>query len=95
MRNHPTIALTFSAEDHQTTLQLTGTVSEVTAPDQGAQAFQVISTIRHKTQDFRLPISRFEAGPYVILKVTVERAALTEYESTNRIDGTSKIEYTA
>ena len=93
MKNHPRVSLTFTAEDHQQTLQVHGNAAEVTVPDEGARAFQVIGAIRHQTTDFRLPISRFEAGPYVVFKIDVSYARLTNYEGSNRVDGISKVEY--
>lgn len=87
------IALTFSGEDHQTTLQITGRATEVTVPNEGAAAFQVLGSIRHDSEDFRLPISKIEAGPYIVFMVKVSHAVLTEYEHANRIDGTIKVEY--
>lgn len=93
IRENPAVSLTFSGEDHQTTLQITGHAVEVTVPNEGAAAFQILGSIRHGSEDFRLPISKFEAGPYIVFKVEVARALLTEYEHANRIDGTVKIEF--
>jgi len=90
---NPHVALTFSGEDHQTTLQVSGTASEVTVPDEGATAFQVLGSLRHGSEDFRLPISKIEAGPYIVYKVAVTHAVLVEYEQGNRIDGYAKVEY--
>lgn len=91
--SNPKVALTFSGEDHQTTLQLTGIASEVTVPDEGAVAFQVLGSIRHDSEDFRLPISKIEAGPYIVYRVDVNNALLTEYEHGNRVDGIVTIKY--
>lgn len=91
--NKPNIALTFSGEDHQTTPQLSGIASEVTVPDEGAKAFQVLGSIRHNSEDFRLPISKIEAGPYIVYRVDVSQALLTEYEHGNRVDGIVTVEY--
>lgn len=90
---NPKVALTFSGEDHQTTLQLSGIASEVTVPDEGATAFQVLGSIRHNSEDFRLPISKIEAGPYIVYRVDVDSALLTEYEHSNRIDGIVTVTY--
>lgn len=93
--NNPAIALTFSGEDHQTTLQLDGIASEVTIPNEGAEAFQVLGSIVHNSEDFRLPISKIEAGPYTVYRVEVTRAVLTEYERGNRIDGIVTVTYSS
>tara|TARA_B100001105_G_scaffold254255_1_gene249624 strand:+ start:958 stop:1422 length:465 start_codon:yes stop_codon:yes gene_type:complete len=90
---NPKVSLTFSGEDHQTTLQLTGTATEVSMPDRSAAAFQVLGGIRHQSHDFRLPISKIEAGPYIVYEVVVDHAVLTEYEHSNRIDGIVRAEY--
>jgi nitroimidazol reductase NimA-like FMN-containing flavoprotein (pyridoxamine 5'-phosphate oxidase superfamily) len=90
---NPHVALTFSGEDHQTTLQVSGIASEVTVPNEGATAFQVLGSVRHNAEDFRLPISKIEAGPYIVYKVNVTHALLSEYEHGNRIDGYAKVEY--
>lgn len=91
--NNPNIALTFSGEDHQTTLQLSGTAAEVTLQDEGALAFQVLGSLFHKSEDFRLPISKIEAGPYIVYRVEVKEALLSEYENGNRIDGIVTVKY--
>lgn len=91
--SNPKVALTFSGEDHQTTLQLSGIASEVTVPDEGATAFQVLGSIRHNSEDFRLPISKIEAGPYIVYRVDVNQALLTEYEHGNRVDGIVTVKY--
>jgi len=90
---NPKVSMTFSGEDHQTTLQLTGTATEVSMPDKSAAAFQVLGGIRHQSNDFRLPISKIEAGPYIVYEVIVDHALLTEYEHSNRIDGVVRAEY--
>jgi uncharacterized pyridoxamine 5'-phosphate oxidase family protein len=90
---HPTVALTFSGEDHQTTLQLSGEAVEVTTPVEGDAAFQVLASIGHESEDFRLPISKIEAGTYATFRVNVSYAVLTQYEQANRVDGVVKIEY--
>lgn len=95
IRGNPNVALTFSGEEHQTTLQISGKALEVTVPDENALAFQVIGSLRHESKDFRLPISRFEAGPYIVFKVQVENALLTDYEHSSRSDGTVRVEYHA
>lgn len=91
---NPSVSLTFSGEDHQTTLQVSGQASQITVPDEGSLAFQILGAIRHNSEDFRLPISKLEAGPYVVFKVTVIHALLTQYEHANRIDGVVTVEYT-
>lgn len=91
--NNPKVALTFSGEDHQTTLQLSGTAYEVTLPDEGALAFQVLGSVSHNSEDFRLPISKIEAGPYIVYQVDVKEAVLSEYEHGNRVDGIVTVKY--
>lgn len=91
--NNPKVSMTFSGEDHQTTLQLTGTASEVKVPDEGAVAFQVLGSVRHNSEDFRLPISKIEAGPYIVYRVDVSEALLTEYEHGSRVDGIVTVKY--
>ena len=91
--SNPKIAMTFSGEDHQTTLQLSGIASEVTIQDEGAVAFQVLGSIRHGSEDFRLPISKIEAGPYIVYRVDVSEALLTEYERGDRVDGIVTVKY--
>lgn len=93
IRENSAVALTMSSEDHQTTLQINGHAAEITMPDEGTIAFQVLGSIRHQSEDFRLPITKIEAGSYVIFKVEIVHATLTQYEETNRISGTAKIEY--
>ena len=95
IQNNPSIALTFSGEEHQTTLQISGTAVEVTVPDESASAFQVLGSLRHESRDFRLPISKIDAGPYIVFRVRVEDAILTEYEHSNQLDGIVRVEYHA
>jgi len=91
---HPDVALTFAGEDHQTTLQLSGQAVELSTAEEGSTAFQALDSIRHHHQDFRLPISKLQAGPYIVYKIIVSHALLTQYESPNHAEGVNKIEYT-
>ena len=94
IEKHPNVALTFSGEDRQSTLQLSGTALRVTAHDENDRAFKVIASLKHDSQDFRLPIAKLDAGPYIVFRVDVAWARLTEYEHTNQIDGVVRVEYT-
>lgn len=90
---NPAVALTFSGEGHQSTLQMSGRAARVQVPDEHAAAFQILGSLRHESKDFRLPITKFEAGPYVVFKVDVEYALLSEYENADQLDGTVRVEY--
>lgn len=89
----PIVALTFSGEDHQTTLQLSGVAHEISEQADGAPAFQILGSIKHASEDFRLPITKISAGNYIIYKIITERATLTEYERSSRMNGVAKVEY--
>ena len=90
---NPNVALTFTGEDHQTTLQLSGQAIELSTAEEGSTAFHALDSIRHHHQDFRLPISKLQAGPYIVYKVIVSHALLTQYESPGHAEGVNKIEY--
>lgn len=89
----PVVALTFSGEDHQTTLQLSGVAHEISGQADGAPAFEILSSIKHASEDFRLPITKINAGNYIVYKIITEHAILTEYEHSSRINGVAKVEY--
>lgn len=91
--NQSAVALTFSGEDHQTTLQLSGTAREVISQTEGTPAFQVLASIKHASRDFRLPIAKLDSGHYIVYKVTTDHALLTEYELSSQLDGRATIEF--
>lgn len=94
IRLHPVVALTLSGEDHQSTLQLTGTAYEINDQASGTLAFEVLSSIKHASDDFRLPITKIGTGQYVVYKIITADAVLTHYELSSRLGGLAKIKYT-
>ncbi len=89
----PFVALTASAEDRQTTLQVHGHAIEVTDPEEGNAVFKVLHDIHRHSRDFRLPISKLNAGTYVVFRIAVDDATLTEYEATDQLHGRSTVHY--
>ena len=89
----PFVAITASGEDDQTTLQIHGQAIEVTDPEEGNAVFEVLHSVRHNSHDFRLPISKLNAGTYAVFRVMVDDAVLTEYEATNQINGRATVSY--
>lgn len=94
IRSNPAVALTFASEEHQTTLQITGTATAVKAHDENATAFRVLAALKHEGEDYRLPLTKLTAGPYIVFKVNIERAVLTEYEHRDQLEGVIRTEYT-
>jgi predicted pyridoxine 5'-phosphate oxidase superfamily flavin-nucleotide-binding protein len=93
IKARPVVALTLSGEDHQSTLQLSGTAHEINDQANGAPAFEVLGNIKRHSEDFRLPITKIGAGQYIVYKIVAEHAVLTQYDISTRIGGLARIEF--
>lgn len=93
IRGNSSVALTFSDEMHQSTLQVSGTAKAVEDHAENDEAFRVLASIKHESEEYRLPLSKLTAGPYIVFKVAVEKAVLTEFAKGSQLGGVIRTEY--
>lgn len=91
--NDDMVALTFGDEAEQATLQLSGSVAEVYEPKEGDAAIELLDNLKHHSKDSRKPISKLNAGSYIIFRVTPDWAHLTVYGGGSMAGGVQIYDY--
>lgn len=92
--NNPSVAFTSHLESGLTTLQMIGDAAPINpAEDDNQKIYALFEGIREKIVNYSLPISKLNAGEYVIFKVNVDHALLTEYKQEDITEGLSRKEY--
>lgn len=92
--NDDMVALTFGDEIEQATLQLSGSVAEMYDAKEGAHAVQLLDSLKHKSPEARKPISKLNAGSYIIFRITPDWALLRMYAGGSMAQGVQTYEYT-
>lgn len=77
--NDDMVALTFGDEAEQAALQISGSVAEVYDPAEGDAAMEMLENLKHTSKDVRHPISKVNAGSYIIFRVTPDWAHMVVY----------------
>lgn len=91
--NDDMVALTFGDEAAQATLQLSGSVAEVYDPAEGDAAMQLLDNLKHHTDDARQPLSKLNAGSYIIFRITPDWAHMTVYGGGSLAGGVQTYDY--
>jgi hypothetical protein len=91
--NDDMVALTFGDEAEQATLQLSGSVAEVYDPIAGAGAMDLLENIKHHSKDVRPPLSKLNAGNYLIFRVTPDWAHMVVYGGGSMAEGVQTYDY--
>lgn len=89
------VALTFSDEQTQSTLQLTGGAVEIANAIEGNLALDTLRSLQHDYTDFRQPLSKLNAGNYILYKIVPTHAYLTIFGKSSLIDGLVRYDYRA
>ena len=92
--NDDMVAMTFSDEAAQATLQLSGGAAEVYDSDEGDAALELLENLKHHSDDARPPISKLNAGNYLIFRITPDWARLRIYGGGTMVEGVQTYEYT-
>ncbi len=77
--NDDLVALTFGDEVAPATLQLSGSVAEVYEPKEMQRAIEILDSRQHKSAEARTPLSKLNAGSYLVFRITTDWAHLTNY----------------
>lgn len=91
--NDDMVALTFGDEAEQATLQLSGSVAEVYDPAEGAAAMELLDSLQHHSKDARPPITKLNAGSYIIFRITPDWAHMTIYGGGTMTTGVQTYDY--
>lgn len=91
--NDDMVALTFGDEAEQAMLQLSGSVAEVYDSKEGAAAMELLENLKHHSKDARHPISKINAGSYIIFRVTPDWAHMVVYDGGSMIAGVQTYDY--
>lgn len=92
--NNPSVAFTCHNENNLETLQMIGEAAPIDpAVDDNGKIYHLFESIREKIVNYSLPISKIDAGEYVIFKVSVDHALLTQYKLEDVTEGVTRLEY--
>lgn len=92
--NNPSVSFTLHNESGLTTLQMIGDAVPIDpAVDDNQKIYDLFEGVRDKILNYSLPISKLSAGDYVMFKVNVDHALLTEYKQEDITEGLSRKEY--
>ncbi|MDB5168614.1 MAG: hypothetical protein JWO55_872 [Candidatus Saccharibacteria bacterium] len=91
--NDDMVALTFGDEAEQATLQLSGSVAEVYDPVEGAGAMDLLENLKHHSKDVRPPLSKLNAGSYLMFRVTPDWAHMVVYGGGSMVEGVQTYDY--
>ena len=85
IKTNPLVALTVFEAANQATLAINGTAEEVDDPERLNSALEIMTGNAKKSSDTEvLPISRLDAGNYVLYKITPTKTSLTQYKYTDQ-----------
>lgn len=93
MLSNPYVFVTLSDESDLSTLQASGKAEPIDPALDSQVTFNLMRGLRIKINEEKIPISKLNAGGYVIYKVQVNRATLTNYEAKDVTQGVTKLEY--
>ena len=91
--SNPYVFLTFSDEPELSTLQISGTARLLDPKTDGQASYELLRGLRQKVNEVKLPVAKLNAGGYVIFKIEIERATLTNYHQKDITQGVTKLEY--
>jgi len=93
MSSNPYIFITFSDETDLSTLQISGKVNTIDPQSDSQTTYNLMRGLRVKINEEKIPVSKLNAGEYVIFKVDVDKATLTNYQQKDITQGVTKLEY--
>lgn len=91
--NDDMVALTFSDEADQATLQLSGSVAEVYDQNESRAAMALLEGLQHHSKDVYQPLTKLNAGSYIIFRVTPDWAHMTVYGGGSMAKGVQTYDY--
>ncbi|MET0980085.1 MAG: pyridoxamine 5'-phosphate oxidase family protein [Candidatus Saccharimonadales bacterium] len=91
--NDDLVALTFGDEVEQATLQLSGSAAEVYDGKEVRAAIEILDSLKHKSTEARKPISKLNAGSYIIFRVIPDWAHLAMYAGGGMAGGVETYDY--
>lgn len=90
---NPYVSIAMHDENDLTTLQMQGAAYPIVPATDSKKAYELFISIRAKIAEYRLPISKIDAGEYEIFKAPVDHAVLSRYMEEDVTEGISKVEY--
>lgn len=95
IQENENVSVVFVNEAIQMTIQAQGKASLVASNQEANEAAEAFNTITRKTDDWKLPIAKIEAGGYELYKVEVAYARLTGFGDHREGEKPAIIEYHA
>lgn len=95
MSSNPYVFVTFSDEKDLSTLQLSGKAEPIDPKTDSQVTYNLLKGLRIKINEEKIPIAKLNAGDYVIYKIDVSRATLTNYHAKDVTQGVTRLEYLA
>lgn len=87
------VAVVFANEAIQTTIQAQGEAEIVSDLQEATAAAEAFNATTRKTDDWKLPIEKMNAGGYELYKITVKYARLTGFGDHREGESLEIIEY--
>lgn len=95
IQENPKVSVVFTDEANQMTIQVHGRASLVNDNQEANAAADAFNTIVRKTDDWKLPIAKMDAGKYELYKIEVRYARMTGFGDHRKGEKPEVIEYTA
>lgn len=90
---NPRVSVTFTDEASQVVLQITGVAEALKNSEERDTAVQALSDIKHLTTDWLPPLPKIDAGYYVVYKVVVRYARISDFSNRQLGEGAVVYEY--
>lgn len=94
LMNNPSVSLVIHKEATLVTLQMVGEAIAIDPALDGQKAYELLEPFRDKISNYVAPISAVDRGDYIIFKVSIDHALLTEYSQEAPNEGVTRQEFT-